>query len=314
VNPSATTATTAAKPNAQATQVNPSATAATTYAKPNAQATQVNPSATTAAATTTVRPESPATSGISLESLKEVQTQLDSQKKLIDEQNKVIKNLESTIKKIESDDVEKLVKQNQDLLTQLTKRIYDVEQNNLTEGEEGISDEEQALIKAGKYLENHLQKVNDVYDKLDSKITDMRKFMNEVDEKESRFVEIEDKLNKIQRKAESIIESELLSKSNEAIKNLEDSKTRINEESEKLLEEVEKKMEDFKNEIESFKERSKTSINETSELLKVTEHEVKRAIDEKMEYDRENMKRVDEVISLMNETVHKILGKEEDHG
>ena len=247
------------------------------------------------------------------DSLKEVQAQLDTQKKLIDEQNKTIKDLESTIKKMESGDVNQLVKQNHDLLKELAQRMDIVEKGNLTEGEEAISDEEQALFKAGKYLENHMKKVNDVYDKLDNKITDMRKFMSEVDEKEREFMETEDKLNKIQRKAESIIESELLSKSNEAIQNLEDSKTKIVEESGQLLEEVEKKLENFKYEIESFKEKSKTSINESSELLKVTEYEVKKAIDEKVEYDQENMKRVDEVISIMNETVQKILGKEENN-
>ncbi len=72
-------------------------------------------------------------------------------------------------------------------------------------------------------------------------------------------------------------------------------------------------MENFKYEIESFKENSKKSINETSEMLKVTEYEVKKAINEKIEYDQENMKRVDEVISIMNETVQKILGKEENN-
>ena len=246
------------------------------------------------------------------DSLKEVQAQLDTQKKLIDEQNKTMKDLESTIKKMESGDVNQLVKQNHDLLKQLSQRIDVVEKANLTDGEEAITDEEQALVKAGKYLENHMKKVNDVYDKLDNKIIDMRKFMTEVDEKEREFMETEDKLNKIQRKAESIIESELLSKSNEAIKNLEDSKTKIVEESGKLLEEVEKKLENFKYEIESFKEKSKTSINESSELLKVTEYEVKKAIDEKIEYDQENMKRVDEVISIMNGTVQKLLGKEEN--
>jgi len=72
-------------------------------------------------------------------------------------------------------------------------------------------------------------------------------------------------------------------------------------------------LENFKYEIESFKENSKKSINETSEMLKVTEYEVKKAINEKIEYDQENMKRVDEVISIMNETVQKILGKEENN-
>ncbi|MCG7848495.1 MAG: hypothetical protein MIO93_04870 [ANME-2 cluster archaeon] len=307
----ATEATTASKPEAQATTVKSSAAEATTASKPEAQATTVKSPA--AEATTAVKPETQTTSGMTQDSLKEVQAQLDDQKKLIDEQNKTIKNLESTINKMESGDVNQLVKQNQDLLTQLSQRIDAVEKGNLTEGEEAISDEEQALVKAGKYLENHMKKVNDVYDKLDNKITDMRAFMAEVNEKEREFMETEDKLNKIQRKAESIIESELLSKSNEAIQNLEDSKTKIVEESGQLLEEVEKKLENFKYEIESFKENSKKSINETSEMLKVTEYEVKKAIDEKIEYDQENMKRVNEVISIMNETVQKILGKEENN-
>ncbi len=311
VKPPAAAPTTAAKPEAQATPVKPPAAPATTTAKPEAQATSVKPPA--ASATTAAKPEVQATSGMTQDSLKEVQAQLDNQKKLIDEQNKTIKDLESTIKKMESGDVNQLVKQNHDLLKELAQRMDIVEKGNLTEGEEAISDEEQALFKAGKYLENHMKKVNDVYDKLDNKITDMRRFMAEVDEKERGFIETEDKLNKIQRKAESIIESELLSKSNEAIQNLEDSKTKIVEESGKLLEEVEKKLENFKYEIESFKEKSKTSINETSELLKVTEYEVKKAIDEKIEYDKENIKRVDEVISIMNETVQKILGKEENN-
>ncbi len=311
VKPPAAAPTTAAKPEAQATPVKSPAAPATTAAKPEAQATSVKPPA--ASATTAAKPEVQATSGMTQDSLKEVQAQLDNQKKLIDEQNKTIKDLESTIKKMESGDVNQLVKQNHDLLKELAQRMDIVEKGNLTEGEEAISDEEQALFKAGKYLENHMKKVNDVYDKLDNKITDMRRFMAEVDEKERGFIETEDKLNKIQRKAESIIESELLSKSNEAIQNLEDSKTKIVEESGKLLEEVEKKLENFKYEIESFKEKSKTSINETSELLKVTEYEVKKAIDEKIEYDKENIKRVDEVISIMNETVQKILGKEENN-
>ncbi|MBW6518875.1 MAG: hypothetical protein K0A89_10295 [ANME-2 cluster archaeon] len=311
VNPPAAATTPVAKPVVQATPVNPPAAASTPVAKPVVQASPVNSPA--AASTPVAKPVAQATSGIPQESLKEIHVQLDNQKKLIDEQNKVIKNLESTIKKVESEDVDKLVKQNQDLLKQLTERMDAVEERKLTETEDVLSDEEQALIKAGKYLENHLQKVNDVYDKLDNKITDMRKFMTEVDEKERKFMETEDKLNIIQRKAESIIESELLSKSNEAVKNLQDNKTKIVEESEKLLAEVEKKLENFKYEIESFKEKSKTSINETSELLKVTEYEVKKAIDQKREYDRENMKRVDEVISIMNETVRKILGKEENN-
>jgi hypothetical protein len=44
--------------------------------------------------------------------------------------------------------------------------------------------------------------------------------------------------------------------------------------------------------------------------MKDTEIEVRKTIDEKLQYDNENMKRVDEVILIMNETVQKILGGE----
>ena len=245
------------------------------------------------------------------EPLKEIQAQLASQKKLIDEQSKTIKDLEANIKKMESGGVNQLVTKNQEMLKQLSQRITTVEQSRPTEGENVLSDEEQAMVKAGKYLEIQMTKVNEVYDKLDTKISDMRKFMTEVDEKERKFVETEDNLNKIQRKAEGIIESELLGKSNEAIRNLEETKTKIVTESEKVFENTEKTIEKYKYEIESLKQKAESSINETGEQLKVTEYEVKKAIDEKIEYDKENMKRVDEVISSMNETVQKILGRED---
>ncbi|MCK4938219.1 MAG: hypothetical protein KAR85_06415 [Methanosarcinales archaeon] len=40
--------------------------------------------------------------------------------------------------------------------------------------------------------------------------------------------------------------------------------------------------------------------------------QVKKAIGEKVEYDQSNMKRVDEVISIMTDSVQKVLGKEEN--
>ncbi|MDF1556743.1 MAG: T7SS effector LXG polymorphic toxin [ANME-2 cluster archaeon] len=312
------------KPEAKATTLSgikvPDSPATPETPKPEAKATTLSGLKVPGSPATpeTPKPEAKATPANSAQapvmaqdSLNDLQSQLDNQKKLFDEQSKIIKSLETTIKDLESKDVDQLVTKNQELLKQLSQRLDDIEQAKASEGDETGSDEEKALIKAGKYLENHLNRVNEVSDKLDNKISDMRKFMSEVDEKESKFTETEDKLNKIQRKAENIIESELLGKSNEAIKALEDSKTKFVEESEQVIKNEQDKLEAFKSEIESFKQNAKGSIDSTIDNLRQTEREVKNTIDKKIEYESEQMKRVDEVISIMNEAVKKILGREE---
>jgi hypothetical protein len=260
------------------------------------------------------------TSEIADNSINDLKSQVENQNKLIEQQKKKIEILEMAIKKIEtiesavksieSNNVKQLVTKNEELLKKLTTKIEGIEKDQTREGEDSQSDEERALIKAGKYLEKQMQNVNATYEKLDGKMVNMRKFMTELDDKEHRFIELEDQLNKLQRRTESIIEIELISKSNEAIKNLDENKENILNESETLLKNIEERVQWFKNDIEAMKQNSIDSIDKNISRMKDTEIEVRKTIDEKLQYDNENMKRVDEVILIMNETVQKILGGE----
>ena len=251
---------------------------------------------------------------------KELTSQIENQKKLIEEQKKKIETFESSIKKIEtieslvqrieSDNLNQLITKNQQMINDLSTRIESLEKAPSGGDDESLSVEDRALIKAGKYLEKQMENVQETFEKLDGKIAHMRTIMTEVDEKEHTFVELEDQLNKLQRKTESIIELELMSKSNEAIKNLEENKVTIMNESETVLNHMEEKVQGFENEIESKKQNALDSVESSISRMKDTEVEVSKTIDEKVKYDRENMKRVDEVVMIMNETVRKILGNE----
>lgn len=229
---------------------------------------------------------------------------------MIDEQEKKIKDLDAAIKRLVVNDISQQVTRNQEELKQLSEKIGSLNHSRTSSGEDDVTDEERALVKAGKYLEKQIENVNKVYDDLDGKISDMRKFMADVDEKERAFNELEDKLNKLQLKTENIIESELIGKSNEAIRNLEENKSRIMGESRTALDNLENKVKEVTSEIESVKQKSVEEIDGHTERLQDKGREVMKTIDEKIEYDTEHMKRVDEVVTVMNETVQKILGRE----
>lgn len=287
----------------------------------------------------------PKTSSMSESPLKGIRTDIESQKKLIQEQNQKLedqnKKLEEQIKLIEEQNQElekqnqkidelessfknletsgpdttgseifdKLKEENEEKFKEILDRIDQIEQVRTEEGDGALSQEEQALVKAGKYIEKQMSDVKKIYDVLDDKINEMRNFMTDVDDKERRFTELEEHLTRIQRKTESIIESDLLSKSNEAINNLEENKQKILEEVDVTIKSIEERVQEYRSDIDSIIKRAEDSVDGNIDRMKDMEREVRKAIDEKIEYDIENMNRVNEVVSIMKEAVQKILGE-----